>query len=188
MSQPWSLLCADVASKVRLSLCHAVSELSVWYGTSGQQKIMFYSICICSWKGMCEVPWKALFSLFILWLIVPQMAVTFVIQMLYISCEAGTGFVYVIYMNFMFWRVNASCVSQLSYWTTYKYFYVTWSTNVMLYPYLTSWNNYIFCIKFEIFVVANIYVMVFCVMAACSLVGAYQHFGTKYCLHLEAIL
>ena len=33
-----------------------------------------------------------------------------------------------------------------------------------------------------------IYVMAFWVMAACSSVGAYQNFGAKYCLHLEAIL
>ena len=44
------------------------------------------------------------------------------------------------------------------------------------------------CIKFEIFMVAKIYVMVFCVMAACSPVDAYQHSGAKYCLHLEATL
>ena len=36
--------------------------------------------------------------------------------------------------------------------------------------------------------VAKIYVMVFWVMAACSLLGAYQHFGAKCCLHLEATL
>lgn len=36
--------------------------------------------------------------------------------------------------------------------------------------------------------VAKIYVMVFCIMAACSPAGAYQHFGAKYCLHLEATL
>ena len=60
--------------------------------------------------------------------------------------------------------------------------------NVMLYPYLTLWNNYISCIKFEIFMVAKIYVMAFWVMAACSPVGAYQHFEAKYYLHFEATL
>lgn len=44
--------------------------------------------------------------------------------------------------------------------------------NIMLYPYVTLWNIYVLCIKFEIFMVAKIYVMVFCVMVACSPVDA----------------
>jgi len=36
--------------------------------------------------------------------------------------------------------------------------------------------------------IAKIYIMVFCVMAACSPAGAYQHFRAKYRLHLEANL